>query len=72
MLSVKKVIIYICGLLLLASCNGQQTTSSVQGGDTLQLKYASLLSIVDYDGYSVAEIQNPWKTGQTLHRYVLV
>ena len=72
MLSVKKVIIYICGLLLLASCNGQQTTSSVQGGDTLQLKYASLLSIVDLDGYSVVEIQNPWKTGKTLHRYVLV
>ena len=68
----RTIIIYICGLLLLASCNGQQTTSGVQCGDTLQLKYASLLSIVDFDGYSVVEIQNPWKTGKTLHRYVLV
>lgn len=28
--------------------------------------------MVDYDGYTVAEIRNPWKAGKLLHRYILV
>ena len=29
-------------------------------------------AIVEYDGYTVAEISNPWKPGKLLHRYYLV
>ena len=57
-------ILYICMLIVaLASCRGGNSVASDSegGGDTLQLKYASLLTIVDYDGYSVATIRNPWK-----------
>ena len=68
-------ILYICMLIVaLASCRGGNSVASNSegGGDTLQLKYASLLTIVDYDGYSVATIRNPWKPEKTLHTYVLV
>ena len=61
-------------IVALASCRGGNSVASDSegGGDTLQLKYASLLTIVDYDGYSVATIRNPWKPEKTLHTYVLV
>ena len=68
-------ILFICMLIVaLASCRGGNSVASDSegGGDTLQLKYASLLTIVDYDGYSVATIRNPWKPEKTLHTYVLV
>ena len=41
-------------------------------GDTLRLQYAQLLTIVDYDGYSVASIRDPWNKARKLHEYVLV
>ena len=70
----RHTILYICMIVVaLASCRGGNNVSSVkEGGDTLQLKYATLLTIVDYDGYSVATIRNPWKPDKTLHKYVLI
>ena len=60
-------------VVALASCRGGNNTSlSVEGGDTVALKYSSLLTIVEHDGYTVAEISNPWKPGKMLHRYYLV
>ena len=43
----------------------------MEGGDTLRLKYATLLHIVDYGNFKTVEIDNPWKKGAILHRYVL-
>ena len=60
-------------VVALASCQGGNNTSlSSATGDTIALKYSSLLTIVEYDGYTVAEISNPWKPGKLLHRYYLV
>ena len=59
-------------LLALLSCHGTQRDAAKVEGDTLQFKYASLLTIVDYDGYSVATIANPWKKDKVLHTYILV
>ena len=60
-------------VVALASCQGGNNTSlSVEGGDTVALKYSSLLTLVEHDGYTVAEISNPWKPGKLLHRYYLV
>jgi len=60
-------------VVALASCRGGNNTSlSVEGGDTVALKYSSLLTIVEHDGYVVADIKNPWKPGKMLHRYYLV
>ena len=57
---------------LLAACRGGQTPSVQAVGDTLAFKYATQLSVVRYDGYTVVTLKNPWKEGMTLHQYVLV
>ena len=58
-------------MLLLLSCGGQ--TARLQGsGDSIAFKYATLPSIVEYDGYTVVTLANPWKEGRALHTYVLV
>ena len=60
-------------VVALASCRGGNNTSLSQAdGDTVALKYSSLLTIVEHDGYVVADIKNPWKPGKMLHRYYLV
>lgn len=59
--------------LLLSACQGGKTASG-EGGDTLRMKYAELLTIVKHDNgaYTEAIIENPWKKGATLHKYILV
>ena len=59
-------------MTLFSACNGSQTSSVQAEGDTVTFKYATLLSVVRYDGYVVASLKNPWKEGMTLHRYVLI
>ena len=41
-------------------------------GDSIAFKYATLPSIVEYDGYTVVTIANPWKEDKALHSYILV
>lgn len=67
-----KVVFLVLATVVLASCRNGKTAPASAQGDTLRLKYATLLTIVDYDGYSVVSISNPWKEGKTLHKYVLV
>ena len=57
---------------LLTACGGRQTTASQAEGDTVRFKYATQLSVVRYDGYTIATLKNPWKEGMVLHQYVLV
>ena len=56
--------------LSLLSCGGSSDQQG--GGDKVPFKYASLISINEYDGYTVATIGNPWEDGKALHTYVLV
>ena len=59
----------------LLSCQGGQTAAGMEeGGDTLQMKYAQLLTIVSHDegSYTEVKVHNPWKEGTELHRYILV
>ena len=55
----------------LSSC-GNRTGFSQEGGDTLHLKYSSLLSVIQHEGYTEVDIRNPWKEGMLLHTYILV
>ena len=59
-------------MALLAACRGGQTSSVQAVGDTVAFKYATQLTVVRYDGYTVVTLKNPWKGGVTLHQYVLV
>lgn len=86
----KKLYILLCGAtaaLLMAACQGGKTVAAdAEAGDTLEMKYAKLLTIVKHgDGeessdaaegidyqYAEAIIANPWKAGTMLHRYILI
>ena len=69
--------------LALASCQGGRTaTADADCGDTVEMKYARLITIVKHgadkggegSGYEYAEaiVGNPWKQGSLLHRYILI
>lgn len=86
----KKLYILLCGAtaaLLMAACQGGKTAAAdAEAGDTLEMKYAKLLTIVKHgDGeetsdaaegidyqYAEAIVANPWKAGTMLHRYILI
>lgn len=52
------------------SCHTESNSISIIG-DTIDMQCASLLSITECDGYTVADIKNPWN-GSLMHRYILV
>lgn len=72
----KKYILWIATMAItLTACQGGKTAAGMEeGGDTLQMKYAQLLTIVSHDeqGYTEVKVHNPWKEGTELHRYILV
>ena len=68
----KHYLIYLLAAVSLFACSGGHTSSPQAEGDTLAFKYATQLTVVRYDGYSVATLKNPWKPSATLHQYVLV
>lgn len=59
-------------LLSVLACGDKRTSSFSQGGDTLHMDYAKHITIVKHDGYTTAELSNPWHSDAVLHRYVLV
>ena len=75
-------------LVLTACQGGKTTAGEAEEGDTLKMKYAKLLTIVkhgekgaasldkDAEGvdyqYAEVNIENPWKAGTLLHRYILI
>lgn len=72
----KKCILWIATMAItLTACQDGKTAAGMEeGGDTLQMKYAQLLTIVSHDeqGYTEVKVHNPWKEGTELHRYILV
>ncbi|WP_233582354.1 ABC transporter substrate-binding protein [Prevotella sp. OH937_COT-195] len=64
------VSIVVLALVAGTGCTGVMTGGSA--GDTLQMKYAERIKIVEHDGYSTVIIADPWEEGRTLHTYLLV
>ena len=79
----------LLALLVLTACQGGKTTAGeAEGGDTLKMKYAKLITIVKHGEkgtasldknaedadyqYAEVNIANPWKAGTLLHRYILI
>lgn len=58
-------------LLFLTSCQGGGA-AALSEGESVEMQYASLLSMHEGKGYISVEITNPWDTAAILHRYVLV
>lgn len=65
--------LWICVVVLLCSCKGGNTSlSSSVDGDTIVLKYAQQLQMIEHEGYTEVLVRNPWKEDMMLHRYLLV
>ena len=63
--------ILLLAVVLLCSCGGKNTAPQEQG-DTISLQYARHLTLVKYDGYTLANLTDPWRQGKLLHQYALV
>lgn len=58
---------------LLVSCaGGSQPSTHENGGDTLSMRYATLLGIVEHGMYTEVTIRDPWNEGKQLAHYALV
>ena len=57
---------------LLIGCTIASINRTSDGGDTIALRYAHQLSLIQYKGYVQATLANPWKEDAVLHSYVLV
>ena len=58
--------------ILFSSCGEQGGCVVFPLGDTLDIRYASHLQMVERENYTVVNLRNPWDTLQILHTYVLV
>lgn len=76
-----RYLLWVLLALAITSCQGGKTAAGDgDGGDTVKMKYAQLLTIVKHGGeyaehdgeYAEVTIANPWKEGTLLHRYILV
>ena len=56
----------------LSSCQGGQQFAAWDEGDTIRLKYAQLLTMVEHEGFTEVNVGNPWKKGTVLHQYILI
>ena len=66
-------ILFLSLLVVFASCGGNRKTFvSTDEGDTLTMKYAQRIIIVEHEDYTEVTLKHPWQEGQLLHRYYLV
>ena len=60
-------------VLLLSACSGRSNTSSISSqGDTIALRYAENLTLIDCKEYKLVQLRNPWDSTKILHTYLLV
>lgn len=67
-----KKILFIATLIITIFASCGHKTAKGEGGDTLKLKYARLLTIVKHKEYTTVDIADPWHKGKILHKYILV
>lgn len=61
----------ICVVLVAGCRNQNRSMGTGSEGDTITVK-SSLLTIVEYPGYTIADVANPWNPQELMQRYVLV
>ena len=61
--------VFLSALALLCSCGGRVVSSMQEGGDTIPLKYAKLLTMVRYADHTHVSIKDPWQQGKVLEEY---
>ncbi len=66
----KKIVLIVMTLALMA-CGSRRTGQGADVGDTIPMKYARNLIMVQFRDYTEVTIRNPWDTTTVLHRYAL-
>ena len=59
-------------VLLLSACGGGNKKDSAQHGEIIPMKYAENLKLIKGDGYTEAQLRNPWDTTSMLRTYILI
>ena len=59
-------------VLLLSACGGGNKKASAQHGEIIPMKYAENLKLIKGDGYTEAQLRNPWDTTSMLRTYILI
>lgn len=59
-------------LFTFIACDGNKTKQAEEVGDTIPMRYARNLTIVEYPDYTQVTIRNPWDTTKVLNSYTLV
>lgn len=71
-MNIKHFLCVILVLFVIGSCGGRGNTVGGDGLSEVEMLYSKELKIYEGDGYTVAEIRNPWDTVAVLHKYVLL
>ena len=68
-----KIVYFFIALtaLIFVGCKPSATSGSTSDDDSI-FHYAKHISIQKQDGYTLVKLADPWKTGRTLHTYILV
>ena len=68
---IRSCILYF-SLFVFIACCGDKTAQSDAEGDTIPMRYARNLTIVEYPHYTQVIIRNPWDTTRVLNSYTLL
>ncbi len=65
------VLSLVCAVLVAGCRNQNRCIEASEDGDTVTV-ISSLLTIVEYPEYTIADVANPWNPQKLMHRYVLI
>ena len=67
----KKALLLFLTTAVLTACTSRQPAGQDEG-TAVSFKYARLIHVSERDGCRLVTVDNPWKPGKVLHRYLLV
>jgi hypothetical protein len=72
MTSVLNTLIFLTVTLMMTACHGKASMPAERAeGDTIVMRHARNLCLIQHADYTEAVIRNPWDTTQVLSSYIL-
>ena len=59
-------LLFILSISLLTACHGGRPHAATAAGDTIALRHAQYLTLIEYEGYTEVQIHSPWNRGKLL------
>ena len=66
-----RTILFILCTILLASCGYRQPTTFHTDADTLNLRHAQYLTLIEYPNHTEVQIRSPWNEGRLLQSFTI-